>query len=81
MIYFVYTNFQQRADGAIGHTSTNYTSIEDARMEYHAQLASQYNPANRANNRWATVQLVEQTGHVVLTETAAFEEATAVVAE
>lgn len=80
MIYFVYTNFQQR-DGAVGHTSTNYTSIEDARMEYHAQLAAQYNPANRANNLWATVQLVEQTGHVVLTETAAFEEATAEVAE
>lgn len=76
MIYFVYTNFQQR-DGAIGHTSTNYANIEDARMEYHAQLANQYNPANRANNKWATVQLVEQTGHVVLTETAAFEEATA----
>ena len=74
MIYFIYTNFQQRADGAIGHTSTNYTSIEDARMEYHAQLAAQYNPVNRANNKWATVQLVEQTGHVVLTETAAFEE-------
>lgn len=73
MIYFVYANFQQR-DGAVGHTSTNYTSIEDARMEYHAQLASQYNPTNRANNKWATVQLVEQTGHVVLTETAAFDE-------
>lgn len=80
MMYFVYTNFQQR-DGAIGHTSTNYSSIEDARMEYHAQLANQYNPANRANNKWATVQLVEQTGYVVLTETAAFEEATAEVAE
>ena len=74
MIYFIYTNFQQRADGAIGHTSTNFTSIEDARMEYHAQLAAQYNPVNRANNKWATVQLVEQTGHVVLAETAAFEE-------
>ena len=80
MIYFVYANFQQR-DGVIGHTSTNYTSIEDARMEYHAQLASQYNPANRVNNKWATVQLVEQTGHVVLTETAAFEEATAEIAQ
>lgn len=76
MIYFVYTNFQQR-DGAIGHTSTNYTSIEDARMEYHAQLAAQYNPVNRVNNKWATVQLVEHTGHVVLTETAAFDEAAA----
>lgn len=75
MIYFVYTNFQQRSDGAIGHTSTNYTSIEDARMEYHAQLASQYNPANRANNLWATVQLVEQTGYVVASETAEFDEA------
>ena len=71
MIYFVYTNFQQR-DGAIGHTSTNYTNIEEARMEYHAQLAAQYTPENRENNRWATVQLVEYTGHVVLTETAAF---------
>ena len=76
MIYFVYTNIQLR-DGAIGHTSTNYSSIEDARMEYHAQLASQYNPANRANNLWATVQLVEQTGYVVASETAAFEEPTA----
>lgn len=75
MIYFVYTNFQQREDGAIGHTCTNYTSIEDARMEYHAQLASQYNPTNRANNKWATVQLQEHTGYVIATETAAFEEA------
>lgn len=81
MIYFVYTNFQQRADGAIGHTSTNYASIEDARMEYHAQLASQYNPANRANNKWATVQLVEQTGYVVASETATFDESTADVAD
>ena len=80
MIYFVYTNFQQR-DGAIGHTSTNYTSIEDARMEYHAQLAAQYNPANRVNNKWATVQFVEQTGYVVASETASFEEAAAEVAE
>lgn len=71
MIYFVYTNFQQK-DGAVGHTSTNYTSIDDARMEYHAQLASQYNPANRGN-KWATVQLVEQTGFIILTETATFE--------
>lgn len=77
MIYFVYCNFQQRADGAIGHTSTNFTSIEDARMEYHAQLAAQYNPANRANNKWATVQLVEHTGHVIASETAAFEEVAA----
>lgn len=76
MIYFVYTNFQQ-LDGAIGHTSTNYTSIEDARMEYHAQLAAQYNPANRVNNKWATVQLVEQTGYAVASETAAFEEVAA----
>lgn len=76
MIYFVYTNFQQR-DGAIGHTGTNYSSIEDARMEYHAQLAAQYNPTNRANNKWATVQLVEQTGYVVLTETATFEDSAA----
>lgn len=73
MIYFVYTNFQQR-DGAIGHTSTNFTSIEDARMEYHAQLASQYNPANRVSNKWATVQLQEHTGHVIASETAAFED-------
>lgn len=77
MIYFVYTNFQQRTDGAIGHTSTNFTNVEDARMEYHAQLAAQYNPTNRANNKWATVQLVEQTGYVVLTETAAFESSSA----
>ena len=77
MIYFVYTNFQQRTDGAIGHTSANFTSIEDARMEYHAQLAAQYNPTNRANNKWATVQLVEQTGYVVLTETATFEDTAA----
>lgn len=74
MIYFVYCNFQQRADGAIGHTSTNFTSIEDARMEYHAQLAAQYNPSNRANNKWATVMLTEHTGYVVASETAAFEE-------
>ena len=77
MIYFVYTNFQQRSDGNIGHTSTNFTSVEDARMEYHAQLAAQYNPTNRANNKWATVQLVEQTGYVVLTETATFEDSAA----
>ena len=81
MTYFVYTNFQQRSDGAIGHTSTNYTSIEDARMEYHAQLAAQYTPENRANNKWATVMLTEQTGYVVASETAAFEDATADVAE
>ena len=73
MIYFVYTNFQQN-DGAIGHTSTNFNNIEDARMEYHAQLAAQYTPTNRKNNKWATVQLVEQTGYVVLTETATFEQ-------
>lgn len=73
MTYFVYTNIQQR-DGVVGHTSTNYTNIEDAKMSYHAQLASQYHPDNRANNQWATVQLVEQTGRVVLTETATFEE-------
>ena len=76
MIYFVTTNIQQR-DGAIGHTSTNFTSIEDARMEYHAQLAAQYNPANRANNLWATVQLQEHTGHVIASETAEFEEVAA----
>lgn len=80
MIYFVYTNFQQR-DGAIGHTSTNYSNIHDARMEYHAQLASQYNPTNRASNKWATVQLVERTGFVVNSETAVFEEAAAEVSE
>ena len=73
MIYFVYTNFQQN-DGAIGNTSANFTNINDARMEYHAQLAAQYNPVNRKNNKWATVQLVEQTGYVVLTETATFEQ-------
>lgn len=77
MIYFVYCNFQQRADGAIGHTSTNYSNISDARMEYHAQLAAQYNPANRENNRWATVQLQEHTGHVIASETAEFEEVAA----
>ena len=76
MIYFVHTNFQQR-DGAIGHTSANFTDINTARMEYHAQLAAQYNPANRVNNKWVTVQLVEQTGYVVLTETATFEQETA----
>ena len=76
MIYFVYTNFQQR-DGAIGHTSTNYSNISDARMEYHAQLASQYNPANRANNKWATVMLTEHTGYVIASETATFEEVAA----
>lgn len=71
MIYFVYTNFQQ-TDGAIGHTSTNYTDPHTARMEYHAQLAAQYNPENRKNLNWATVQLVNQDGYVVLTETAKF---------
>ena len=76
MIYFVNVYFQQK-DGAIGHTSTNYTDINTARMEYHAQLAAQYNPANRVNNKWATVQLIEQTGYVVLTETATFEQETA----
>lgn len=81
MIYFVYTNFRQRADGAIGHTCTHFTSIEDARMEYHAQLASQYTPASRESNLWATVQLQEQTGYVIAGETATFEEATAEVAE
>ena len=73
MIYFVYTNFQQH-DGAIGHTSADFTNINDARMEYHAKLASQYEPTNRKNNKWATVQLVEHTGYVVLTETATFEQ-------
>ena len=73
MRYFVYTNFEQR-DGKIGHTSTDYTNLNDARMEYHAQLASQYNPANRANNKWATVQLVAQNGFILLTETATFTE-------
>lgn len=76
MIYFVNTIFQQK-DSTIGSTSSNFADINDARMEYHAQLASQYAPANRANNKWATVQLVEQTGYVVLTETAAFEEVAA----
>ena len=73
MRYFVYTNFEQR-DGAVGHTSTNYTDISDARMEYHEQLAAQYVPANRVNNKWATVQLVNQSGYVMLTETATFEQ-------
>ena len=50
MIYFVNTSFQQN-DGAIGHTCTNYTSIDDARMEYHAQLAAQYNPVNRGKSQ------------------------------
>lgn len=77
MIYFVYTNFQQRDDGAIGHTCTHYDNIETARMEYHAQLASQYNPANRANNKWATVMLTELTGYVIASETATFEEVAA----
>lgn len=71
MIYFVYTNFQQ-TNGAIGHTSTNYTDPHTARMEYHAQLAAQYNPVNRENLLWATVQLVDKDGYIVLTETAKF---------
>ena len=74
MIYFVNVFFQQN-DGAIGHTSANFTDINTARMEYHAQLASQYNPAN-SNNAWATVQLMEYTGFVVLSETAKFEKKT-----
>lgn len=73
MIYFVNVYFQQN-DGVIGHTSTNFTDINMARMEYHAQLASQYNPANSVNNKWATVQLIQQTGYIVLTETASFEQ-------
>lgn len=73
MIYFVNVYFQQ-TDEAIGHTSTNYTDINTARMEYHAQLASQYNPENSKNLKWATVQLIEHTGYVVLTETVAFKQ-------
>lgn len=75
MIYFVNVFIQQN-DGAIGHTSANFTDINTARMEYHAQLASQYNPANSVNNAWATVQLMEHTGFVVLSETAKFEKKT-----
>ena len=78
MIYFVIVFFQQN-DGAIGHTSANFTSVNDARMEYHAQLAAQYNPGKRNNLKWAPVQLVEQSGYVVLTETATFEQETAEV--
>ncbi len=73
MIYFVNVYFQQ-TDGAIGHTSTNFTDINMARMEYHAQLASQYNPINSVNNKWATVQLIQQNGYIVLTETATFKQ-------
>lgn len=72
MIYFVSTSFQQN-DGAIGHTCTNYTSIDDARMEYHAQLAAQYNPVNRENLKWFTVQLIDRCGCVILTESASLE--------
>lgn len=72
MIYFVNVFFAQH-DGAIGHVSTNHTDINTARMEYHAQLASLYNPTNSVNNAWATVQLMEQTGYVVMFETAKFE--------
>ena len=72
MIYFVNVFFQQN-NGAIGHNSTNFTDINTARMEYHAQLASLYNPANSVNNAWSTVQLMEQTGFVVMSETAKFE--------
>lgn len=73
MIYFVNVFFQQN-DGAIGHTSANFTDVNAARMEYHAQLASLYNPANAVNNAWGTVQLIEQTGYVVMSETAKFEQ-------
>lgn len=77
MLYFVYTNFQQRTDGAVGHTATNFTDINNARMEYHTQLSAQYAPANRENNEWATVQLIDQTGTIILTESARFAQETA----
>ena len=72
MIYFVYTNFQQ-LDGAIGHTCVNFTDRNTARMEYHAQLAAQYNPSNSANNAWTTVQLVDQNGYIIMSESVTFK--------
>lgn len=74
MIYFVNVFFQQK-DGAIGHTSTNYTNEQDASMEYHAQLASVYNPANRVNNDWATVQVMDHSGRIIMQEHAEFDDA------
>lgn len=73
MIYFVNVYFQQK-DGAIGHTSTNYTNEQDASMEYHAQLASVYNPANRVNNDWATVQVMDHSGRIIMQEHAEFKD-------
>lgn len=73
MTYFVNVFFQQK-DGVIGHISSNFTDINTARMEYHAQLAAQYNPANSIKNKWATVQLIQHTGYIILSETATFED-------
>lgn len=75
MIYFVNVFFEQR-DGAIGHTSSNTTSIDDAKMEYHAQLASLFAPANRENNAWATVQVIDQNGMTIAIEHADFDQFT-----
>lgn len=71
MKYFVYNNFEQN-DGALSHTHAIFDSLMDAKMEYHAQLASHYNPANRANNKYATVQVVTQTGIVILNDSIDF---------
>lgn len=74
MIYFVNVYFQQK-DGAIGHTSANFTDEKDACMEYHGQLAGIYIPENRENNKWALVQILTQDGRVVMQETVNFEDA------
>lgn len=67
MKYFVFNNFEQN-DGALSHTGVNFDNLMDAKMEYHAQLASHYNPTNRANNKWFSVQLMTQTGVVIRNE-------------
>lgn len=71
MKYFVFNNFEQN-DGALSHTGVNFDNLMDAKMEYHAQLASHYNPVNRANNKWASVQIVTQTGIVILNDSIDF---------
>ena len=72
MIYFVNVYFQQK-DGAIGHTSTNFTNEKDACMEYHSQLAGIYTPENRENNQWAIVQILTQDGRIAMQEHAKFD--------
>lgn len=75
-IYFVNVFFQQ-VDGAVGHSSRDFTNLHTAKMQYHVELSAQYNPVNSANLRWATVQIIDKNGYIVLTEHAEFEHETA----